>query len=76
MIKGKYLHPKNRIEVLFTHKGAKEVVTKLEHDIDEYAVRYGTFANKIREEEVVTQPDVFAECASSGNGLSVSMKSD
>ncbi len=65
----------------FTHKGAEEVVTRMKDDLDRYAARFGTFADKVWREEYLGQPSVptsistSTSCASSSIGISMSMKS-
>jgi hypothetical protein len=44
-------------------------------EIDQYAARYGAFADKVWREEYLKQPTVTTSCASSSIGVSISMKS-
>jgi MoaA/NifB/PqqE/SkfB family radical SAM enzyme len=59
----------------FTHKGAEEIVTKMKEEIDQYAARFGAFADKVWREEYLKQPSVTTSCASSSIGASMAMKS-
>jgi len=59
----------------FTHKGAEEIVTSMKEEMDVYAARFGTFADKVWREEYLKQPSVTTSCASSSIGASMSMKS-
>jgi hypothetical protein len=60
----------------FTHKGAEEIVTSMEEEIDAYAARYGDFADRVWREEYLNQPSATTSCASSSIGASMSMKSN
>jgi MoaA/NifB/PqqE/SkfB family radical SAM enzyme len=40
----------------FTHPGAEEIVTDMAEDMDEYAARFGSFADRVWEEEFVNPP--------------------
>jgi hypothetical protein len=59
----------------FTHKGAEEVVTKMKDDLDQYAARFGVFADQVWREEYHRQPSITTSCASSSIGASMVMKS-
>ncbi len=39
----------------FTHPGAEEVVTQMAKEMDEYADRFGDFADKVWQEEYLNQ---------------------
>jgi hypothetical protein len=39
----------------FTHPGAEEVVTDMARDMDEYAAEFGDYADRIWQEEYVSQ---------------------
>jgi MoaA/NifB/PqqE/SkfB family radical SAM enzyme len=58
----------------FTHKGAEEIVTKMKEEIDEYAARFGVFADRVWKEEYLKQPGLATRCASSSIGVSMSMR--
>lgn len=58
----------------FTHKGAEEIVTTMKEEIDAYAARFATFADKVWKEEYLQQPATSTSCASSNIGVSMSMK--
>lgn len=67
----------------FTHKGAEEIVTSMKEEIDAYAARFATFADKVWREEYLKQPSFTTSCASSSIGqapmeieASMSMKSN
>jgi hypothetical protein len=67
----------------FTHKGAEEIVTSMEEEIDLYAARFAVFADKVWRKEYLKEPSVTTSCASSSIGqtsteigASVSMKSN
>ena len=67
----------------FTHKGAEEIVTSMKEEIDAYAARFATFADKVWREEYLKKPSFTASCASSSIGqtpleigASMSMKSN
>lgn len=60
----------------FTHKGAEEIVTRMSEEIDQYAARYGVFAEKVWKEEYLRQPSASTSCASSSIGVSMSMKGE
>jgi MoaA/NifB/PqqE/SkfB family radical SAM enzyme len=59
----------------FTHKGAEEIVTTMKEEIDAYAARFATFADRVWREEYLNEPSVTTSCASSSIGVSMSMKS-
>jgi hypothetical protein len=59
----------------FTHKGAEEIVTTMKEDLNAYAARFGTFADRVWGEEYLKQPSTNTSCASSSMGVSMSMKS-
>ncbi|MBW2618616.1 MAG: radical SAM protein [Deltaproteobacteria bacterium] len=52
----------------FTHPGAEEVFTDLAEDMDAYAARWGKFADKVWEEEYMSQPRWQAKFGSGGEG--------
>lgn len=41
----------------FTHPGAEEVVTDMARDMDEYATRFGVFADRVWQEEYLNQSE-------------------
>jgi len=59
----------------FTHPGAEEVVTTLKEEMDAYAARFATFADRVWREEYLKQPPVTTSCTSSTIGTSMMMKS-
>jgi MoaA/NifB/PqqE/SkfB family radical SAM enzyme len=59
----------------FTHPGAEEIVTTMKEEMDAYAARFATLAEKVWKEEYLQQPAVSTSCASSSIGVSMSMKS-
>jgi MoaA/NifB/PqqE/SkfB family radical SAM enzyme len=59
----------------FTHKGAEEIVTTMKGELDAYAARFATFADRVWREEYLKEPSVSTSCASSSIGVSMSMKS-
>ncbi len=59
----------------FTHAGAEEIVTRKKEEIDQYAARFGAYADKVWREEYLPKREVPTSCASSSVGLSMSMKS-
>jgi MoaA/NifB/PqqE/SkfB family radical SAM enzyme len=52
----------------FTHKGAEEIVTSMKEEIDSYAARFATLADKVWREEYLKEPSVTTSCASSSIG--------
>jgi hypothetical protein len=58
-----------------THKGAEEIVTTMREEMDAYAARFGTFADKVWREESLKEPSVTTSRASSNIGASLSIKS-
>ena len=54
----------------FTHKGAEEIVTRMKDDIDAYAGRYSTFADKVWREEYLNS-SIVTRCIPSSVGLSM-----
>jgi MoaA/NifB/PqqE/SkfB family radical SAM enzyme len=59
----------------FTHPGAEEVVTTLKEEMDAYAARFATLADRVWREEYLKQPPVTTSCTSSTIGTSMMMKS-
>ena len=58
-----------KVKPYFTHQGAEKIFTQMKEDLDAYAARYGTYADRIWSDEYLRPPSITTRCASSRIGF-------
>jgi len=64
----------DEVKPYFTHEGAEDIVTKLKDDLDTYAARYGTLADKVWREEYLQESVELPSTICASSSLSIPLE--